>query len=259
MLTPEEKAWWSGRYRAKDLTRLAAGLEDKKIGSPPSRANSFQEAYMTVSSLSLDGGLIPEESTPLPAESADWEGLFEDIAADLYRVASMLLGEGEAAIALVEQAIGGDAIAVGKSVEQESFEQARHAGRLLIAGEAIGILGKRDGAALAAPEVDADGPVSCIEGDELDAAGVTSAELEAMLTGPDNHRLRSWIEGLPVQLRVTFVLRSVANLTSPEIAGLLGEYGGPEAAGWTPEAVRSVFRQALCSLAGQLLHATAER
>jgi len=62
-----------------------------------------------------------------------------------------------------------------------------------------------------------------------------------------------------VQLRVTFVLRSVANLTSPEVAGLLGEYGGPEAAGWTPEAVRAVFRQALCSLAGQLLHATAER
>ena len=209
---------------------------------------------MTVSSFSLDGGLIPEESTPLPTASADWEGLFEEIAADLYRVASMLLGEGEAAIGLAEQAIGGDAIAVG-----ESFEQARHAGRLLIAGEAIGILGKRDAASLAAPEVDADGPVSCIEGDELDAAGVTSAELEAMLTGPDNHRLRSWIEGLPVQLRVTFVLRSVANLTSPEVAGLLGEYGGPEAAGWTPEAVRAVFRQALCSLAGQLLHATAER
>ena len=209
---------------------------------------------MTVSSLSLDGGLIPEESTPLPTETSDWEGLFEDIAADLYRVASMLLGEGEEAIGLVEQAIGGDAIAVG-----ESFEQARHASRLLIAGPAIRILGKRDGAALAAPEVDADGPVSCIEGDELDAAGVTSAELEAMLTGPDNHRLRGWIEGLDVQLRITFVLRAVANLTSPEVAGLLSEYGGPEGAGWTPEAVRTVFRQALCSLAGQLLHDTAER
>jgi DNA-directed RNA polymerase specialized sigma24 family protein len=101
--------------------------------------------------------------------------------------------------------------------------------------------------------------VSCIEGDELDAAGVTSAELEEMITGPDNQRLRNWLEGLSLPLRVVFVLRAVAGLTSAEVAGQLAENGGTQAENWTPDAVRSTFRQALCSLASQLLHATASR
>ena len=43
----------------------------------------------------------------------------------------------------------------------------------------------------------------------------------------------------------------------PRPPALLAAHGGPRAAGWTPEAVRELFRQALCSLASQLIHATA--
>jgi hypothetical protein len=48
----------------------------------------------------------------------------------------------------------------------------------------------------------------------------------------------------------------VAGLSAAETAGLLAEHGGPQAANWTPDAVRELFRQGLCSLASQVLHAS---
>jgi hypothetical protein len=88
---------------------------------------------------------------------------------------------------------------------------------------------------------------------------VTPDELEQMIAGPESRRLRDWLEGLSVQLRTIFVLRAVAGLSSPEVAGLLAEHGGPSAQEWTPDAVRGSFRQALCSLASQLIHTAATR
>jgi hypothetical protein len=41
--------------------------------------------------------------------------------------------------------------------------------------------------------------------------------------------------------------------------GLLAEHGGPQAAGWNADGVRAVFRQGLCSLASQLIQASAAR
>jgi hypothetical protein len=52
------------------------------------------------------------------------------------------------------------------------------------------------------------------------------------------------------------VLRAVAGFSPAETAGLLAAHGGPEAAGWASEAVRELFRQGLCSLASQMIHAT---
>ncbi|HZL50648.1 MAG TPA: hypothetical protein VFC37_06835, partial [Terracidiphilus sp.] len=60
-------------------------------------------------------------------------------------------------------------------------------------------------------------------------------------------------------LRTVFVLRAVAGFTAAETAGLLAEYGGPQAAGWNADGVRAVFRQGLCSLASQLIQASAAR
>ena len=98
----------------------------------------------------------------------------------------------------------------------------------------------------------------CIEDDDLESAGVSQVELEQMIVGPDRDRVRSWLENLPVDLRTVFVLRAVAGFTAPETAALLAEYGGLQAAGWTADGVRAVFRQGLCSLASQLIHATAK-
>ena len=199
------------------------------------------EFFANVSQM-LDGK--PKDAAQVDAALSGMDGLLEKIAGELYHIASMLLGEGEQAIVLIEQTIADlDIPSCASHVE------ARHKARLTLATKAVTILQQRDPASFTAP-ADQDGPVSCIEDDDLDAAGVSSAELEQMITGPDNHRLRNWLESLSVTLRVIFVLRAVAALSSPEVAGLLD---------WTPDAVRSTFRQALCSLASQLLQSTAAK
>jgi hypothetical protein len=203
----------------------------------------------------VTGMLDGQSKDPAAVEAvlSEWDGLFEKIAAELYRISSMLLGEGEESIRLIENVV--------TSVDLpdcSNQSEARHKARLLLAAEAIATLGQRDSVAFAAPLEDS-GPASCIEDDDLSAAGVTPNELEQMITGPERHRLRDWLEGLSDSLRVIFVLRAVAGLSSPEVAGLLAEHGGPAAQDWTPDAVRSSFRQALCSLASQLIHATAIR
>ena len=80
--------------------------------------------------------------------------------------------------------------------------------------------------------------------------------MERMIAGPDRDRVRAWLESLPTALRTIYVLRAVAELTTAETAELLAAHGGPLAAEWTPDQVRELFRQGLCSLASQLIHAT---
>jgi hypothetical protein len=232
-----------------NLPTLGAGL----VPEEPIHLKSA-EVFEPVSEM-LDGQL----RTPAVGKAgvSGGDGLLEEIAADLYRIASMLLGEGEDAVGLIERFVADADLPAGGNPGG-----ARHAAHLLLAADAISILGRRGSgnqpASLAAPG-DGSGPAGCIEDDDLEAAGVTPDELEQMISGPEGHRLRDWLEGLPVPLRVIFVLRAVAGLSSAEISGLLTGNGGPAAKDWTPEAVRSSFRQALCSLASQLIHATATK
>jgi DNA-directed RNA polymerase specialized sigma24 family protein len=215
-------------------------LEDNFLPAEPTHAQGA-EFFAQVTDL-LDGK--PGDAAVVEAALSGWDGLLETIAADLYRVGSMLLGEGEQTIALIERAIANvDIQACRDHVE------ARHKARLTLAALAVPVLQQRNPGLLDAPAGE-DGPAGCIEDDDLDAAGVSSAELEQMLTDPDNRRLRDWLEGLSVSLRVIFVLRAVGGFSSAEVAGLLD---------WPPDAVRSIFRQALCSLASQLLQATAAK
>ena len=197
----------------------------------------------------LDG----EAKDPATVEAAlsGWEGLLEKIASELYRMTSMLVGEGEASVALIEHVVTNLDFSCCRD-----HGEARHNSRLgpwwprqsRSSPSATRML-------LRAPDESASGPVSCIEDDDLEAAGVTQSELESMLDGPDNQLLRSWLESLEPPLRVIFVLRAIAGLSSVEVlAVLLAEHGGPAAETWTPDEVRSSFRQALCSLASQLIH-----
>jgi hypothetical protein len=194
----------------------------------------------------LDGQ--PKDEAEVESALVGSEGWLEKIASELYRLASMLLGEGEETIHLIEEVVTEVDIPSCRN-----HAEARNQAYLKLAGKSIGILAARDSGSLAAPFGE-DGPVSCIESDDLDAAGISADQLEEMLDGPDSYRLRTWLEGLTPGLRVIFVLRAVAALSSAEVAGLLAGHGGVAAEGWTPDAVRSAFRQALCSLASQLLH-----
>jgi hypothetical protein len=177
------------------------------------------------------------------------EAMVDMIAAGLYSMASMLVGEGEDSIRLVETAIANADLSACHNPAE-----SRQSSRCALCVAALELLAQRDSASLAAPgTLEAAG--GCIEDDELDAAGASGQELLSMLVGPDRDRARNWLAGLPTLTRTIFVLRAVAGFTTAETAALLAAHGGPQAAGWTTEAVREFCRQGLCSLASQLLHA----
>lgn len=177
------------------------------------------------------------------------EGMFDLIAARLYGLASMLVGEGEDSIHLVETAVANAEISAC-----DEPEGARQSSRRALVKAALELMAGRDPESLAAP-TGVEHVATCIEDDDLDAAGVSREELNQMLSGPDRGRVRAWLESLPTALRTVFALRAVAGLSSQQTAELLAAHGGPQAAGWTVDAVREFFRQALCSLASQLIHA----
>jgi hypothetical protein len=206
---------------------------------------------MPLSPLSPESGPRPDtlDSSPERAATSN-DVLLDGIAAGLYHFTSMLLGESEETIGIVEQVVTRIDLHTA-----ETIQVVTNNARLDAAARAVALLAHRNPSAFAAPVEDS-GPASCIEDEELDAAGVSRAELERMLTSSDQQHLRGWLESLPDSLRVIFVLRAVAGASSPEVAGLLAEYGGPQAQNWTPGAVGATFRQGLCSLASQLLHAS---
>lgn len=213
----------------------------------PAGAEAFSQKVHTL----LDGQ--PKDNSTVEKAFEGLDDIFDAIAAGLYNLASMLIGEGEESVRLVETTIATAEISQGNDARQ-----ARISSRRALCTAAIRILELRAPGCLAAP-VQLASVSTCIEDDDLDAAGVTGEELEMMLAGPDRDRVRNWLASLSTVTRVIFVLRAVAGFSSSEGASLLAANGGPEAAGWNSEAVRELFRQGLCSLASQLIHASTAR
>ena len=211
----------------------------------PPQAGAFIDRFNGL----LDGR--PKDEATVNQAFEGMEGMFDVIASGLYSLASMLVGEGEDSINLVETAVANADI--GACTDPE---QARRSSRRALAAAAVDLLGERDPEGLAAPH-DLEHALTCIEDEDLDAA--SGQEFERMIAGPDRERVRTWLESLPTSLRTIYVLRAVAGLSSVETADLLSRHGGSQAAGWTPDAVRELFRQGLCSLASQLLHASTGR
>jgi len=210
----------------------------------PAGAEVFSERMQGL----LDG--LPKDEATVTKAFEGLEGIFDLIAAGLYNLASMLVGEGEAGVRLIETAV-----ATAEVSGCHDAAEARMSSRRALCATAIRMLDEQVPGCLAVPEDLA--PVStCIEDDELDAAGVSSEELESMMRGPDRDRVRKWLASLPTKTRVIFVLRAVAGFSSVETAEMLAANGGAEAVGWNASPVREIFRQGLCSLASQLLHAT---
>jgi DNA-directed RNA polymerase specialized sigma24 family protein len=213
----------------------------------PAEADRFAERVHGL----LDGQPKDEATVARALEGMD--GMFDVIAARLYSMASMLVGEGEDSIRLVETAV-----ATADISSCTDAEEARRSSRLALATAAIELIAGRDPALLASPD-GLEHAVTCIEDDDLDAAAEAREAMERMIAGPDRDRVRHWLESLPTAMRTIYVLRAVAGFSATETAELLAAHGGSEAAGWTADAVRELFRQALCSLASQLIHATAGR
>ena len=198
----------------------------------------------------LDGKVKDEATVARALEGMD--AMMDAIAAGLYSLASMLVGEGEDSVRLVETAVATTEVAACHDPVE-----GRKSSRRALARAALQMIAQRNPGDLAAPEgIEPSG--GCIEYDDLEAAGVSRVELEQMMAGPERNRVRNWLENLPADMRTIFALRAVAGFTAPETAALLVENGGPQAAGWTGDGVRAVFRQGLCSIASQLIQASAK-
>jgi len=201
----------------------------------------------------LDGHQKDEATVAKAFEGMDdpvFEQMIDMIAAGLYTLASMVVGEGEDSVRLVETAIANADIAACADATA-----ARKSSRRALCAAALELLASRDANSLEAPQ-GLEHVATCIEDDDLDAAGVSPVDLEQLLAGPERGRVRTWLSSLPAAMRTIFVLRAVAGFTAAETAGLLAAHGGSAAAGWTSEAVRELFRQGLCSLASQMIHAS---
>jgi len=175
------------------------------------------------------------------------------VAASMYNLASMLVGEGEESIELIEQAIATAEVSICHEPEQ-----ARKNGRLALCRAALQRLARRDPEALAAP-LNVGHAVTCLDGDDLESSGLRSEDLNRIFAGPARGRVRSWLESLPTRTRTVFVLRAVGGICNVNTAKLLNEAGGEKNTAWTPEAVSEIFRQGLCSLASQLMQASVTR
>lgn len=217
---------------------------------PPQPIPEGAEAFSQRVNGLMDGR--PKDDATIAQALEGMDEMFDRIAAGLYTLASMLVGEGEDSIRLVEKAIA----TTEASASRDPVEGRKLCRRALCAA-AIESLAQREPGSLAAPQTAAP-PAPCIEEDDLAAAGVSREELDRMIAGPDRDRVRRWLAELPVHQRTVFVLRASAGFTGKETATLLAANGGPAAAGWTPEAVRDAFRQALCSLASQLVQSSTQ-
>ena len=140
------------------------------------------------------------------------EEMFDLIAAGMYSIASMLVGEGEDSIRLVETAVANADLGSGQEPAA-----ARKNSRLALCSAALDMISARNAQALAAPH-GLEHAVTCIEDDDLDAADVSNDEFEQLISGPDRDRVRNWLESLPADMRTIFVLRAVATLSTSETA-----------------------------------------
>lgn len=171
----------------------------------------------------------------------------EHKALELFQLAALLVGDPEQALQVVEETVSASDLDLCAA-----DPDAEEAVRRKVTAAALAWM--REGAPEAfAVEVSPEQAGGCVETDDLEAAGISSAELAEMLSGEQRRQLRSWLNELAPAQRAVFVLRAVLGRNSQAAAEEIRQAGGSE--GWTPEYVSVVFRSALCSLANQLAHA----
>lgn len=170
----------------------------------------------------------------------------EHTALELFHLASLLVGDQEQALQLVEQCVSAsdlDPCAVDPGAEEKI--------RGKVTESALAWMRERAPESFAVEESPL--PIGgCVETDDLEAAGFPSEKLAEMLSGGQRQKLRAWLDELPMAQRAVFVLRAVLGRNNQAAAEEIRRASGSQ--GWTPDYVSVVFRSALCSLANQLAH-----
>jgi DNA-directed RNA polymerase specialized sigma24 family protein len=175
----------------------------------------------------------------------------QDAAVELYQLAALMLGNEGDALDLVEETVSQAEI---DPCEQEdvAINVARHQ----LVAAAVEKMKRTDPLAFVAPPSSDAAHHTCIEDDDLSAAGLTAAELTQMVNGTGREELRCWLDQLPLVQRAIFVQRAVLGWDNGETAANL-KHGSDGASGWQPQQVSDAFRQALCSLANSIVHSAA--
>ncbi len=183
-------------------------------------------------------------------------GAVPGMAAELFQLASLLVSDGDRALHLIERSLA--TMEIDPCMNPIS---AREQARACIVRESLAELAQEQPAAFHISAGESMEHSPCIQDDDLQAAGITPAQLRSWLEQqgkPELRRgLRNWLEELPLVQRAIFVQRAVLGQGNEAAATLLRETGGPQAKGWTSQNVSDTFRQALCSLANSLAHAPA--
>jgi hypothetical protein len=173
--------------------------------------------------------------------------LAEDSALQLFQIAALLLGNESEAVDLVEDTVARvetDPCADGTLAYVEA--------RTLLVRSGLQSMAMRNPESFGVPATEVSGS-TCIETDDLHAAGLTGEQLAALVSGAGRAGLREWLDQLAPALRAIFVLRAVAGQDSEQAAESLRQSGVPGASAWRSEQVGSAYRQALCSLASRLM------
>ncbi|HVT99583.1 MAG TPA: hypothetical protein VHE33_18940 [Acidobacteriaceae bacterium] len=153
-----------------------------------------------------------------------------------------MLGDEAEALNLVENTVASvDIDPCADPVTAQGLVQER------VLDGALEIMQRHDPASFAAAPATAQG--GCIEDETVPLSGAQVAELMA---GTGRGPLREWLARLTQAQRAVFIQRVVLGKSNADTAQAINRHARPSI--WTAEAVSSIFRQALCSLASSLVH-----
>lgn len=182
--------------------------------------------------------------SPCSGESSEALMKAEHAAVEVYRFAALMLGNEVEALRLVENTVA--------SVEIDPCADPRTAKGLVrerVLDGALAIMHRQDPVSFGdLPPVEA--ASGCIEDDG--AAALSGEQLSELMTVAGRGPLREWLNRLTQAQRAVFVQRAVLGRTNADTAKAINRIARPSI--WTAEAVGSLFRQALCSLASALVH-----
>lgn len=168
----------------------------------------------------------------------------EDAALEMYRFAALMLGSEIEAQRLIEETVA--TVDVDPCADPAA---AKGLVRERVIEGTLEIMHRQDPAAFAeVPRAEA--ASGCIEDD---SPALSEADWSHLIAGAGRRMLREWLSRLSQVQRAVFVQRAVLGSTNADTAKAINRIARPSV--WTPEAVGSLFRQALCSLASAMVHA----
>jgi Sigma-70, region 4 len=187
-------------------------------------------------------------NSPCPGQSSvqDSEALVqaETAAVEMYRFAALLLSNEAEALNLVENTVAAfDIDPCSDPVAATGLVRDR------VLDGALEIMQRHDPQSFASIPASDPGS-SCIEDDST--VPLSRSEISELVAGAGRGPLRDWLAHLSEVQRAVFVQRAVLGSSNADTAQALNRHSRPSI--WTKEAVSTLFRQALCSLASSLVH-----